>query len=320
MMANEASPQPTAEGGRTIISDEEVSALLEARDNDRAQPYDLASRRVGRMQLPMLEMLAKNFAGRAAATLAALISRGPTVQFEGLRRATALELQMALPTPASVAVLRFKPLPGQGYVTIEPDLLLVLLDGFFGGSGRESSDAQAAASPAAQRFFALMLQGLAADWAAVWAPLSPVEMEVGKQETNPRLVSFGEPAEALVVVKFSVQLGTRSGHVSWLLPETLIAPLRDMLSSENGRPAARAPISWAPVIGAALQDAAIEARVILAQAKVSLGELVRLVPGDIIPIDPPQQATLLAGDVPLYRGRFGVSQGRNALKITLRGS
>jgi hypothetical protein len=24
---------------------------------------------------------------------------------------------------------------------------------------------------------------------------------------------------------------------------------------------------------------------------------------------------LLAGDVPLYQGRFGVSQGRNALKI-----
>jgi flagellar motor switch protein FliM len=145
-------------------------------------------------------------------------------------------------------------------------------------------------------------------------------MELAKQETNPRLVSFGEPADALVVVRFSIQLGTRTGHVNWLLPETLIAPVREMLSSENGRPAARAQVSWAPVIGAALQDAAIEARVILAQAKVSLGELVRLVPGDIIPIDPPQQATLLAGDIPLYRGRFGVSQGRNALKITLRGS
>ena len=319
-MAGEASPEPTADGGRAAISDEEVSALLEARDADRAQPYDLASRRVGRMQLPLLEMIAKNFAERAALTLGALISRGPAIRFEGLRRATAQELQMALPTPASVAVARFKPLPGQGYVTIEPDLLLVLLDGFFGGSGRESSDSQAAASPAAQRFFALMLRELAADWAAVWAPLSPVEMELAKQETNPRLISFGESAEALVVVKFSVQLGTRTGHVSWLLPETLIAPLREMLSSENGRPAARAQVSWAPVIGAALQDAAIEARVILAQARVSLGELVRLVPGDIIPIDPPQQATLLAGDIPLYHGRFGVSQGRNALKITLRGS
>ena len=56
-------------------------------------------------------------------------------------------------------------------------------------------------------------------------------------------------------------------------------------------------------------------RVLHAQAELSLRELVRLSPGDIIPIEPPQEVTLLAGDVPLHRGRFGVSQGRNALKI-----
>ena len=319
-MAGETTTESVQDAGRATISEEEVSALLEPRDADRAQPFDLQSRRVSRMQLPMLEVLARNFADRAASTLAALVSRGPAVQFESLRRATAQELQMALPTPACVASLRCAPLPGQGYVTIEPELLLVLLDGFFGGSGRESSDSQAAASPAAQRFFALMLRGLASDWGAVWAPLAPLEMEVTKQDTNPRFISFGDPAEALVVVRFSVQLGTRTGHLSWLLPETLIAPVREMLSSESGRPAARQQASWAPVIGAALQAASIEARVILAEAQVSLGELVRLTPGDIIPIDAPQHATLLAGDVPLYRGRFGVSQGRNALKITLRGS
>jgi len=58
----------------------------------------------------------------------------------------------------------------------------------------------------------------------------------------------------------------------------------------------------------------------LAEAQISLGDLVRLVPGDVIPIEAPQQVTLLAGDVPLYRGKFGVSQGRNALKILSRGS
>jgi flagellar motor switch protein FliM len=69
-----------------------------------------------------------------------------------------------------------------------------------------------------------------------------------------------------------------------------------------------------------LQEAVLETRAILAQAQISLRELVRLTPGDIIPIDPPQHVTLLAGEVPLYRGRFGISQGRNALKILPGGS
>lgn len=70
-----------------------------------------------------------------------------------------------------------------------------------------------------------------------------------------------------------------------------------------------------PALGVGLQDAELELRAVLAQAKISLGDLVRLTPGDIISIEPPQEVTLLVGDVPLHRGRFGVSQGRNALKI-----
>lgn len=316
-MADEPVTEPAA--ASAAISDEEVSALLEKRGADPAQPLDLSTRRVNRMQLPMLEVLSTAFAPRAAASLGALVNRDTVVQYESLRRATANELQMALPSPACVATLQLKPLPGSAWVSIEPELLLALLDGFFGGSGREVSDPLAAAAPAAQRFFGLMLRSFAADWAAAWAPVTAITVEAGKQETNARFISFGEPADALIAVRFGVQLGARTGHFSWLLPESLIAPVREQLASENGKAASTPQPSWAPHIAATLQQATIQTRVILAQAKVSLGDLVRLAPGDIIPIEAPQQATLVAGDVPLYTGRFGVSQGRNALKITARG-
>jgi flagellar motor switch protein FliM len=69
------------------------------------------------------------------------------------------------------------------------------------------------------------------------------------------------------------------------------------------------------VLAASLQLASIETRAVLTEAKISLGELVKLAPGDVIPIEAPDRVTLLAGDVPLYTGRFGVSQGHNALRI-----
>jgi flagellar motor switch protein FliM len=112
-----------------------------------------------------------------------------------------------------------------------------------------------------------------------------------------------------------VEFGARSGRIDWLLPEALLAPVRETLAADGGQTTLRKQEAWAPVFTAALQDAEIDMRAILTQAQISLRELVRLSPGDIIPIEPPQQVTLLAGDVPLYRGRFGVSQGRNALKI-----
>jgi flagellar motor switch protein FliM len=299
------------------ISEEEVSALLdkEAVDKSAPRPYDFAAQRINRMQLPLLEIVSKSFAERASASLCALLGRDAGMQFTAVESAKSADLQAGLPVPASLAVVRLKPLPGNGFVSVEPALLLTLLDGFFGGSGRATPDPQAAIAPAAQRFLGLLLKSFAADLTAAWAPVTPLELELVKQETNPRLVQLGAPHESLLVVKFTVEFAAHSGRIDWLLPETLIAPVRETLAADGGKPAARKHEAWAPVFTMALQDAELDTRAILAEAQISLRELVRLSPGDIIPIEAPQQVTLFAGDVPLYHGRFGVSQGRNALKI-----
>jgi flagellar motor switch protein FliM len=145
-------------------------------------------------------------------------------------------------------------------------------------------------------------------------------MEFVKLETNPRQMNLGTSREPIMALRFTVEFGEQTGRIDWLLPESLLAPIREMLASDDGNQHSRKHEAWAPALGAALQDAEIETRAIFAQAKISLGELVRLAPGDIIPIDAPEHAILLAGDVPLYHGRFGVSQGRNALKIIPGGS
>jgi flagellar motor switch protein FliM len=300
---------------RAAISDEEVSALLEKNTADGVRPYDFTAQRINRMQLPLLEVVCKSFAERAGVALSTMLGRDASMQFTSLESAKSGDLQAALPVPASLAVVRLKPLPGFAFISVEPSLLLTLLDGFFGGSGRAITDPAAAIAPAAQRFLALMLRSFAPALTAAWAPVTPVELELVKQETNPRLVQLGAPLESLLVVRFNVEFGARGGHIDWLLPEPLLAPVRETLAADGGQTTLRKQEPWAPVLSKALQDAEVDTRAILAQAQISLRELVRLSPGDIIPIEAPQQVTLFAGDVAVYRGRFGISQGRNALKI-----
>jgi flagellar motor switch protein FliM len=305
------------EENQARISKEEVAALREKNDRDPAtpRPYDFAAQRINRTQLPLLEEINKNFGDRAGASLAGLLGRDVSLHFDSLDSVKSADLQASLPVPATIAVVRLKPLPGFAYVSVEPALLLTLLDGFFGGSGRANGDPQAAIAPAAQRFLNLMLRSFAADLAAAWAPVSPVELELVKQETNPRLVQLGGALESVIVARFTVEFAARSGRIDWLLPDALLSPIREALSGEGGTAPVRKQEAWAPVLTSALKDAQLDTRAVLAQAKISLRELVSLSPGDIIPIDAPQHVTLLAGDVPLYRGRFGISQGHNALKI-----
>jgi len=316
-----ATGDPGAEqSGRHAISEEEVSALLEKRAAEAAVPFDLSSRRISRTQLPMLEFVCRHFAERAAATLSALLSRDIGLQFETLQSQPAADLAAALPQPAAVAALRMKPLPAAAFLSVDPALLLALLDGFFGGSGRAAAGTEAAAAPAAQRFLALMVRSLGVDAIAAWAPIAAIEWELLRQDTNPRFVQFGEARDMLIVARFTVTYGEHAGPIDWLLPEALLAPVREALATDGGKPAARPQAPWGPVLSAALQRAEVEARAVLGEARISLGELVRLSPGDIVPIEAPQQVVLFAGDVPLYRGKFGVSQGRNALKILARGA
>jgi flagellar motor switch protein FliM len=318
-----ATAQPAAGPGAAAaasssISDEEVAALLEKNTGKGAEPvrpYDFEAQRINLTQLPLLEIISKSFAGRCSASLSALLGRDASLQFSSLETAKCGDVQAALPLPATLAVVRLKPLPGFAFVSVEPALLLTLLDGFFGGSGRATADSQAAVAPAAQRFLALMLKSFTADLTTAWAPAAPVELELVKQETNPRLVQLGGANDSLIVLGFTVEFGARSGRIDWLLPETMLAPIREILSGDGGPTPVRKHEAWAPAITGALQDAQLDTRAILAEAQISLRELVRLSPGDIIPIEAPQQVTLLAGDVAVYRGRFGVSQGRNALKI-----
>jgi flagellar motor switch protein FliM len=303
------------------ISNEEVEALLEKSSDGKdapgsVRPYDFTAQRINRTQLPLLEVINKNFADRAAVSLSGLLGRSATMQFDSMESVKAADLQVSLPVPASLAVVRLKPLNGFAFISVEPALLLTLLDGFFGGTGRPNADSQAAAAPAAQRFLALMLRSFAADVTAAWTPVAPLELELVKQETNPRLVQLGGPQDSVIVAKFTVEFAARSGCIDWLLPEALLAPLREALSGETGIAApTRKQEPWAPSLTSALQEAQLDTRAVLAQAQISLRELVTLNAGDIIPIEAPQQVTLLAGEVPLYQGRFGISQGRNALKI-----
>jgi len=244
-----AQTEPDLEAPASAISDEEVSALLEKNDTGNVRPYDFTAQRINRTQLPMLEIVSKSFADRMGASLSALLGRDATVQFTALDSAKAGELQAALPVPASLVVVRLKPLPGFAFVSVDPGMLLTLLDGFFGGSGRATTDSAAAIAPAAQRFLALMLRSFAVDLAAAWAPVTPLELELVKQETNPRLMQLGGPQDPMLALRFTVEFGARSGRIDWLLPDTMLAPIRETLASEGGTAPVREQAPWGPTLG-----------------------------------------------------------------------
>ena len=72
---------------------------------------------------------------------------------------------------------------------------------------------------------------------------------------------------------------------------------------------------WSSALRDDVCDAPVALRTVMAETRLSLGELVDLKAGDIIPIELPSTVRVFAGDSVVLEGTFGVSRGYNAVKV-----
>jgi flagellar motor switch protein FliM len=304
---------------KSLISDEEVAALLEKEQAGQGgvKPYDLAgTQRITRGRLPALETIHDTFARSFRIALFNLLQREPQVTFEGVRSQKSGDYLATVHTPASLTVSRIKPLPGNALVVFDPKLVFLMVDAYFGGPGDAPAErpADRGLTPAEVRFVQMVLRQAAVDLAQAWTPVAQVEVEIVKHESNPLFASVCAPTDTVLVNRFTVDLPTGGGHLDLVMPAAMIEPLREVLTAGIVA-SAGAGEAWVPTLVSHLNDTTLELRGVLTEVPITLGELVRLKPGDVIPIDPPGPVSLCAGECPLFVGRFGLSRGRNALKI-----
>ena len=303
---------------KSVISNEEVSALLEKPVGGRGEvkAYDLAgTQRITRGRLPALETIHETFARSFRVSLFNLLQREPQVTFEGVRSQKAGDYLAAVTTPASLDICRLKPLPGNALFVFDPTLVFLMVDTYFGGPGRNvERAADRGLTPTEVRFVQLVLRQAALDLSLAWTPVAAVEIELVKHESNPLFASVAAPTDTVLVNRFNIELPSGGGALDLVMPAMMIEPIREVLTAgivaRSGRDEA-----WGPTLATHLRDASVEVRCVLTEFEISIGELKRLKPGDVLAIDAPRDVRLLAGGQPLYEGKFGVSRGRNALKI-----
>jgi flagellar motor switch protein FliM len=98
----------------------------------------------------------------------------------------------------------------------------------------------------------------------------------------------------------------------------MIEPMRDVLDAGIASDRMEKDTRWSNLLRSEIEDADVQLKTLLGRAHLTLADLLNLKPGDILPCDFAGKVTLLAEDVPLFRGRFGLSRGQQAVKIETR--
>ena len=139
-------------------------------------------------------------------------------------------------------------------------------------------------------------------FAGGWAAPSPTVRGLGLSTAAQAL---GDPADPIVVVPLELELGSTTTRVELAYPaRTLRALFGESIESAD---AARAPIDRLQV----------EVRAQLGTALVSVGDLARLSPGDVIPLDraPDAPVSVHVGSRLRFDARAGTQSGRLALEL-----
>ncbi|MFP5507336.1 MAG: flagellar motor switch protein FliM [Gammaproteobacteria bacterium] len=316
-----------------LLSQEEIDALLHgvgSGDIDtegdahladgEAQNYDFTSQdRIVRGRMPTLEMINERFARYFRISLFNMLRRSAEISVGGVQMLKFAEYVHSLFVPTSLNLVKVNPLRGTGLFVFDPKLVFIVVDNYFGGDGRFPAKIEGREfTPTEQRVIQRILHQAFADLTQAWKPVLPVEFEYLNSEVNPQFANIVSPTEVVVVTTFHIELEGGGGSLHVTLPYSMVEPIRDLLDAGVQSDRSEVDDRWRVAIREEMKGAPIELSSILTETTISMRDLMNLKPGDVIPIEFPERVTLRAEDIPVFRGRFGVSQGNRAIKITDR--
>ncbi len=313
-----------------LLSQDEIDALLhgvnggdvETENDDglsaeEARRYDFASEdRIVRGRMPTLEMVNERFSRAFRISLFNMLRRSAELSVGGVDMLKFSEYIHTLYVPTSLNMIKVKPLRGTALLVFEPKLVYVLVDNFFGGDGRFHAKIEGREfTPTEQRVIQILMELAFKDLHEAWAPVMNINFEYINREVNPQFANIVSPTEVVVVSKIHVELEGGGGDIHVTMPYSMLEPIRDILDA--GVQSDRTDIDdrWLGAMREEVKNAEVELSSTLAETSLSLRDVMRIKAGDIIPIDMPALVTLRAEEIPVFRGKLGVSNKQMAIKI-----
>jgi flagellar motor switch protein FliM len=311
-----------------VLNQDEIDALLHGVDSGavdtqapaqvgEARPYDFATQtRIVRGRMPTLEMINERLARQLRISIFGMLRRSPDVAVAPIALPKFAEYLPTLQVPTSLNLIRLNPLQGTALVILEPRLVFAVIDNFFGGNGRHVKIEGREFTPTEMQIIHMLLKQVFDGMRDAWTPVMAIEPEYLNSEINPHFANIVTPTEIVVVSRFHIELEGGGGDIHVTIPYSMLEPIKDVLKAGMSSDRADKDERWAQTLRNELEETEVDLVTRLCQARVTLGELIDLKPGDVIPCDFDGQATVLSEGVPVFQGEVGQQRGRQVVRVS----
>ena len=319
-------------GVNDLLSQDEIDALLHGvdsgdvntqsdmgRNDGSVMLYDFASQdRIVRGRMPTLEMINERFARYFRVSMFNMLRRSAEISVGGVQMLKFTEYIHSLFVPTSLNIVRIHPLRGSALCVFDPKLVFIIVDNFFGGTGRHAKIEGRDLTATEQRIISLVLNHAFNDLAEAWRPVIPVQFEFMNMELNPEFATIVSPTEVVVISSFHVELDGGGGQFQVVLPYAMLEPIRELLDAGVQSDRVDKDDRWAVALREDFKTAELSIQSALTQVRLKVRDVLRLREGDVIPIHMPESVIVRAEGIPIYRGIYGQSGEKAAIKLTER--
>ena len=313
---------------KDFLSQEEVDALLkgvtgeteepqDAAPASGVRPYNLATQeRIVRGRMPTLEIINERFARLLRIGLFNFMRRSAEISVGPVRVVKYSEFIRNLVVPTNLNLVQAKPLRGNALFIFDPNLVFLVVDTLFGGSGALHTRVEGRDfTPTEQRIIQRMLAIVFEDLEKSWKPVHEMKFEYVRSEVNTQFANIATPNEVVVVTTFSIEFGNAGGELHICMPYAMLEPIRDVLYSSVQGDHMEVDKRWVRLLSKQVQSAEVELTVSLGNARLTFSQLLGMQVGDVISLDIPQPMVAEVDGVPVMECRCGVLNGQYALRV-----
>ncbi|MDR2165488.1 MAG: flagellar motor switch protein FliM [Zoogloeaceae bacterium] len=313
-----------------FLSQEEVDALLKGVTGEEDEPektaeeetgsvraYNLGTQeRIVRGRMPTLELINERFARYLRIGIFNYMHRNVEVSVEPIKVQKYSEFIRNLVVPTNLNLVTAKPLRGTGLIVFDPSLVFLVIDNMFGGDGRFHSRVEGRDFTATEnRIIRGLLHVVFTELERSWKPVYELKLEYIRSEMNSQFANIATPSEIVISMAFSLEFGGIAANMHICFTYSTLEPIRDLLHSTMQSDQVSSDRRWTGQLRRQLKNAEVELVACLGGAEITLGQILKLREGDVIPIEIPDTIVVEVDDVAVMECHYGQQNGQYALKV-----
>ncbi len=262
-------------------------------------------------------MLHETFARLAGSSLSAYLRSPVNIDLISLEQVPYEEYLRSI-NQSVFTILSLPPLTGQAVLELEFGLVFTMIDRMLGGPGRAINrnvltDIE---RPLIRQVIERMFQALKSAWEGVVI----VNPGIEGMETSAQFVQIAPPSDIVVTILFEVKIGNHRSAMSLCIPYLVLKPITAKLSAQKWFASSSRKMSPAirKVISGQIQHTQVDCALQLGQAHITVGDFMRLQPGDIVRLNQRTEddLTLMVSNVPKFAGKPALSGKKLVFSVT----